>query len=256
MAEATLAKGDRIVATARKADDRIKDLEERFPKMARFVELDITVPEQVKLAVQAAIDAFGRVDVLVNNAGSTLVGAIEEFSDVQIRRLFETNFFGMLNMTRAFLPVFRQQRSGYILNISSISGQVGTPGAAIYSATKFAIAGLSEALVQEVAPFGIKVTIIEPGTFRTNLVARIDRAEPIEAYDHIHQFLNNQEEQLTYGDPAEAVQAWIKAVKSTNPPLHLPVGRDSLNQIRQKLESEMKEFEKWESVSVSAKQSE
>ena len=166
MAEAALAKGDRVVATARK-EETLADLERQYPNHARAVRLDITDLTQVTASVQAAINAFGRIDALVNSAGTGLVGAVEEVSDAQIRQQFETNIFGLLNVIRAVVPLLRQQRSGHILNISGMGGQVSFPLAGIYHGTKYAIEGISESLAKEVAAFGIKVTIIEPGSMNS-----------------------------------------------------------------------------------------
>ncbi len=161
LAEEVLAKGERVVATARKPEV-LADLIEKYPETARAVKLDVNNLQEVKTAVSEAIKEFGRIDVLVNNAGYALVGAIEETTDEQIRRQFDTNVFGVLNVTREVLPVLREQKSGHIVNIGSVVGISAAPSMGIYSATKFALEGLSEALAAEVAPFGIKTMIVEP----------------------------------------------------------------------------------------------
>lgn len=171
LTEAVLQKGDRVVATARKPE-QLGDLIEQYPEAAKAVPLDVTNLQEVGNAVKAAVDAFGRIDVLVNNAGYGSMGAIEEQSDEAIKRQFDTNLFGAINMIRAVLPTMREQRSGHILNISSVGGVVSMAGGGIYSSTKFALEAVSEALAQEVAPLGIKVTIIEPGAFRTDFSGR------------------------------------------------------------------------------------
>ncbi|HEX3436678.1 MAG TPA: SDR family oxidoreductase [Pseudacidobacterium sp.] len=251
LAEAALAKGDRVVATARK-EKTVADLEQQHPDRARAVRLDVTDTAQVKASVQAAIDAFGRIDVLVNNAGYGLFGAIEEVSDAQIRQQFETNLFGLLNVTRAVLPLLREQKSGHILNITSVGGQVSFPIAGLYHGTKYAIEGISESLAKEMAPFGIKVTIIEPGGFKTDFATRsLIRAERIEAYQPLYEGLLKAFEGGVYGDPARAAQAMIQVVETDEPPLRLALGTDALHLIREKLNSELEEYKRWESLTES-----
>jgi NAD(P)-dependent dehydrogenase (short-subunit alcohol dehydrogenase family) len=250
LAEAALAKGDRVVTTARK-EETVADLERQNPNHARAVRLDVTDPTQVKASVDAAIDAFGRIDVLVNNAGYGLMGAVEEVSDAQIRRQFETNLFGLLNVTRAVLPLLRQQKSGHILNVTSVGGQVSFPTFGMYHGTKYAIEGISESLAKEVAPFGIKVTIIEPGGFKTDFGTRsLARAEKIAAYQPLYEALFKAFEGGVFGDPARAAQAMIQAVEADEPPLRLALGADALQTIRAKLNSELEEYKRWESVTV------
>jgi len=250
LAEAVLAKGDRVVATARR-EETLADLERQNRSHARAVRLDVTEPTQVKAAVKAAIDAFGRIDVLVNNAGYGLMGAVEEVSDAQIRQQFETNLFGLLNVTRAVLPLLRQQKSGHILNVTSVGGQVSFPTFGMYHGTKYAIEGISESLAQEVAPFGIKVTIIEPGGFKTDFAGRsLARAERIAAYQPLYGALLKAFEKGVYGDPARAVQAMIQVVEADEPPLRLALGADALQLIRAKLNAELEEYKRWESVTV------
>ena len=250
LAEAVLAKGDRVVATARKPES-VADLERQDPSRARAVRLDVTDLTQVKAAVQAAIDAFGRIDVLVNNAGYGLLGAVEEVSDAQIRQQFETNLFGLLNVTRAVLPLLRKQRSGHILNVTSVGGQVSFPTFGMYHGTKYAIEGISESLAQEVAPFGIKVTIVEPGGFKTDFATRsLARAERIAAYQPLYEALLKAFESGVHGDPVRAVQAMIQVVEAEQPPLRLALGADALKTIRGKLHSELEEYSRWESVTV------
>ncbi len=255
LAEAVLRHGDRVVATARKIE-QVADLEQRYPDRARAVRLDITDPEEVRTAVEIALGAFGRIDVLVNNAGYGLFGAVEEVSDSQIRKQFETNVFGLLSVTRAVLPLLREQRAGHILNFSSVGGQVSFPGVGIYHATKHAVEGISGSLAQELAPFGVKVTIIEPGFFRTDFGGRsLDFAEPKEPYDFVRQFWAGASERMV-GDPVKAAQAIIQVVEAPDPPLRLPLGADALQLIRQKFDMDLKEFERWESVAVATAYSE
>jgi NAD(P)-dependent dehydrogenase (short-subunit alcohol dehydrogenase family) len=251
LAEAALAKGDRVVATARK-EETVADLEQQYPSHARAVRLDVTDLAQVKASVQAAIHAFGRIDVLVNNAGYGLMGAVEEVSDEQIRQQFETNLFGLLNVTRAVLPLLREQRSGHILNVTSVGGQVSFPVFGMYHGTKYAIEGISESLAQEVAAFGIKVTIVEPGGFKTDFSTRsLARATRLPAYQPNYEALLKAFEGSVVGDPARAAQAMIQVVEFEQPPLRLALGADALGTIRAKLHSELDEYQRWETVTVS-----
>lgn len=254
LTEAVLKHGDRIVATARKPE-QLSDLVERYSETVKAVQLDVTNPQEVRTAVQTAIEAFGRIDVVVNNAGYGAVGAIEEVSDDAIRHQFETNVFGALNVMRAVLPTLRKQRSGHILNISSVGGFVGFGATGIYCGTKFALEGLSEALAKEVAPLGIKVTIIEPGAFRTDFNGR-SLSTPdnlIDDYAAISGgFLNWLQDMdgKQPGDPDKAAQAMIHVVESDNPPLRLALGADAVSTIEENLESVKAELEAWKKVSV------
>lgn len=171
LAEAVLEKGDCLLATARKPE-QLHALIDQYPDTAKAVRLDVTLSQERQTAVDAAIQTFGRIDVLVNNAGYGLIGALEEVSDSDIRQAFETNFFGAVHLTRTVLPLMRQQGRGHIVNMSSTAGLVGFGGSSIYCATKFAVEGMSEALAKEVESFGIKITLIEPGAFRTNFNGR------------------------------------------------------------------------------------
>lgn len=218
--------------------------------------LDVTNPKEIQDAIESALNTYDRIDVLVNNAGYPAMGAIEELSDEDIRRQFETNFFGVLNVTRAVLPTMRQQRSGHILNISSLAGVVSFGGLGIYSATKFAIEGASEALGQEVKPLGINVTLIEPGSFRTDGAgsSMVTPKHPITDYAETSgkmidamQASNGKQA----GDPAKAAAAMIQVVESDNPPLRLALGEEAVNGITQKLDSMKAELAAWKSVSLS-----
>jgi NAD(P)-dependent dehydrogenase (short-subunit alcohol dehydrogenase family) len=251
LAKAALDQGDRVVATARKPET-VADLQQQYPDHARAVRLDVTDSAQVKSAVQAAVDAFGRIDVLVNNAGYGLVGALEEVSEEQIRQQFETNLFGLLSVTRAVLPLLREQKSGHILNVTSVGGQVSFPTFGLYHGTKYAIEGISESLAQEVAAFGIKVTIIEPGGFKTDFGSRsLVRGKRIPAYQPVYETLLKAFEGATYGDPARAAQAMLQVVESGEPPLRLALGADALHLIRGKFNVELEEYRRWEAVTVS-----
>jgi NAD(P)-dependent dehydrogenase (short-subunit alcohol dehydrogenase family) len=255
LVEAVLKKGDRVVATARKPE-QLDDLVQQYPETIHAVRLDVTNLQDVQAAIESALNQYHRIDVLVNNAGYPALGAIEELSDDDIRRQFETNFFGALSMIRAVLPTMREQRSGHILNISSFAGVASLSGLGIYSATKFALEGASEALAQEVKPLGIKVTLIEPGGFRTNGAgsSMVTPKYPISDYaetsgktiDFMRASHSNQP-----GDPAKAANAMIQVVESDDPPLRLALGEDSANGIVQKLDAMKAELEAWKSVSLS-----
>ena len=204
------------------------------------------------MAIEIGVTTFGRIDVLVNNAGYALFGMIEDVNEVQIRRQFETNVFGLLNMTRAVLPLMRKQKFGHILNITSSLGIVGLPVFGIYGATKHAVEGLSEALAQEVAGFGIKVTIVEPGSFKTDFASRsLILIKPTPAYSPVHDALSRAWRDSPAGDPTKAAQAMIQVVEAENPPLRLVLGADALGMIRQKFNSVLTEQMQWEDVSLS-----
>lgn len=240
MAEQLLHRGDNVIATARKPE-QLADLVERYPDTAFAVQLDVTDPASITAAVDAAMQKFGRVDVLVNNAGYGLCGAIEEATEDEFLPVFETNVFGLIRLTRAFLPHLRQQRSGNIINISSIAGLIGGAGWGYYNASKFAVNGFSEALHAEMAPLGVHVTIVEPGPFRTEFLGRsgVVAANQITDYDatagkardYFHQQSGKQ-----LGDPVKAVKAIIAAVDSPQPPRHLLLGSVAFNRMTARLE--------------------
>jgi NAD(P)-dependent dehydrogenase (short-subunit alcohol dehydrogenase family) len=256
LAEEVLKSGGSVVATARKLDN-VADLEKQYPRTAKALALDVTDPAQVDSAAAQAIANFGRIDVLVNNAGYGVAGAIEEVSDAEFMPMFETNVFGLLRVTRAFLPQLRKQRSGHILNLSSIGGLIAGPGLGYYNATKFAVEGMSEALAAELAPLGIRVTIIEPGPFRTDFLGRsgVVAKTRIADYDATagnmrKYFAENDGKQK--GDPLRAVRAMIEVVDSPNPPLRLLLGASALQRLRAKFSNWEKEIAAWEQVTTGA----
>jgi NAD(P)-dependent dehydrogenase (short-subunit alcohol dehydrogenase family) len=256
LAEEVLRTGGRVVATARNID-KVADLEAKYPKAAKALALDVTDAGQVDSVVTQAFAQFDQVDVLVNNAGYGVAGAIEEVSEAEFMPMFETNVFGLLKVTRAFLPHLRKQRSGHILNISSIGGLIGGQGIGMYNATKFAVEGLSEALAAELAPLGIHVTVIEPGPFRTDFLGRsgVIAKTRISDYDNTagnmrKYFSENDGKQK--GDPLRAVQAMIQVVESPKPPLHLLLGGSALQRMRAKLDAWHKEISAWEQVTAGA----
>jgi NAD(P)-dependent dehydrogenase (short-subunit alcohol dehydrogenase family) len=256
LAEEVLKAGDAVIATARKLD-KIADLERQYPQKAKALVLDVTDAGQVDSAVTQAFAQFGQVDVLVNNAGYGVAGAIEEVSESEFIPMFETNVFGLIGVTRAFLPHLRRQRSGHILNLSSIGGLIGSAGIGFYNSAKFAVEGLSEALAAELAPLGIHVTIVEPGPFRTDFLGRsgVIAATRIADYNNTagnmrKYFAENDGKQP--GDPLRAVHAMMQVVESPTPPLRLLLGRSALQRVRTKLDNWQKEIAAWESVTVGA----
>ncbi|MBD2774513.1 oxidoreductase [Iningainema tapete] len=254
LAEAVLKHGDYVVTTARKLE-QLDELVSEYPETTKAVRLDVTNLGEVKAAVEAAVEAFGRIDVLVNNAGFGLIGALEEVSEEQIRRNFETNLFGAINMMRAVLPIMRQQKAGNILNMSAIAGFTNELGFSIYGGAKFALEGVSEAVQGEVAPLGIKVTIVEPGPFRTDFIGRsLDRAENsmAEYQETVGKFLQflDKIEGTQPGDPDKAAQVLIQVVNSENPPLRLVLGKYAYSKFRKKIESLSAELDAWESVAA------
>ncbi len=254
LAETVLEKGDKVIATARKPE-QLEDLISKYPETAIALKLDVTNQAEIKAVVDSAIAKSGQIDVLVNNAGYGLIGALEEVSDEQIHRNFDTNLFGAINVIRGVLPIMRSQQSGHIINMSAIAGFTNELGFSIYGGAKFALEGVSEALQGEVAPLGIKVTIVEPGPFRTDFIGRsLDRAEEqMEAYQGtVGKFLNFLEniEGKQPGDPQKAAEAIIKVVNSDNPPLRLVLGKYAYTKFRKKIESLKTELDAWEAIAA------
>ena len=256
LAKQVIAKGYKAAIAARNTND-IKDIIAGHEDTAMAVKLDVTKPEEIKEAVKATKQKFGRIDVLVNNAGIGYFGAIEESEDAAIRNMFEINFFGLAKMIQEVLPVMRAQKSGHILNIASIGGLVGFPAVGFYNATKFAVDGLSESLAKETAPLGIKVTIVAPSGFRTDWAGRSAENSPIVIEDYATTAGANKNSIRGYsgsqpGDPVRAAAAMIKAVESANPPLRLLLGQAALNGARAKLELLKKDFDDWAETTVGA----
>ncbi|RYF90902.1 MAG: oxidoreductase [Chitinophagaceae bacterium] len=254
LAQEALAKGDKVAVTARNIND-VKDLTDQYANTAFAITLDVTKEEQVKEAVKKAIDQFGKIDVLVNNAGIGYFGAIEESEEEQVRRMFEINFFGLAAVTKEVLPHLRQQRSGHIINISSIGGSVAFPGVGMYNATKFAVTGYSEALAKELAPLGIKVTVIAPSGFRTDWAGRSANDSKIKIEDYQTTAHTNQGNIRGYsgnqpGDPVRAAQAIIKITETVNPPVRLFLGAGALKGIKNKIEEITRDVDAWEETTV------
>jgi NAD(P)-dependent dehydrogenase (short-subunit alcohol dehydrogenase family) len=254
LATYVLAKGYKAAVAARNIDD-VKDIISGDEDNGISIKLDVTRPEQIKDAIQKTKDKFGRIDVLVNNAGIGYFGAIEESEDAAVRNMFEINFFGLAKMIQETLPVMRAQKSGHIVNIASIGGLVGFPAVGFYNATKFAVDGLSESLAKETAPLGIKVTIVAPSGFRTDWAGRSANNSPIVIEDYATTAGKNKNNIRGYsgnqpGDPARAAQAIVKAVESLNPPLRLLLGAGALKGARLKLEQLKKDFDTWEETTI------
>ncbi len=251
-AEHALAQGHRVVATARRVD-ALADLVARAPDRVLALELDVAAAGAPERAIRAAVERFGRIDVVINNAGYGVVGALEETPDAELRALMDTNFFGAMAVMRAALPVLREQRGGAIVNISSLGGQLSFAGFSAYSASKFALEGASEALAQELAPFGVKVLIVEPGQFRTQLAGAGMRHMPvIEAYTQVvggtREFAHTMHETQA-GDPRKAAAAIERALAAPRTPLRLPLGGDSVDAVRAHAQAMLADMAEWESVS-------
>jgi NAD(P)-dependent dehydrogenase (short-subunit alcohol dehydrogenase family) len=242
------ARGERVVATARRPGI-LADLEDDD---VLTLALDVTREDQIEPALDAAVERFGRVDVLINNAGIGFVGALEEMSLADLREVMETMFFGPAALTRAVVPRMRAQRSGAIVQISSMGGQVTAPGYSAYCAAKFALEGFSEAVATEVTPLGIRVLIVEPGSFRTGLLGRSLRAAPaIEAYAETvgaTRAYIEREDGRQAGDPAKAAAAILAALDADEPPLRLALGGDAVDGIRAKHERSRAELARWEDL--------
>lgn len=253
LAEKVLSSGDKVVVTARKLSSII-DFEKRYPEAALILSLDVTNQKQIHAVVDEATKLFGRIDVLVNNAGYGILGAVEEVPADEGLKLFETNFFGLWEVTRSVLPIMRKQKSGHIINISSVAGITGMAGSGLYNATKFAVEGLSEALAQEVASLGVKVTLIEPGPFRTDFAGRsLKSFSSINDYDATRgvtvKTIENYDGKQP-GDPDKAAEAIYMLVHIKKPPLHLPLGRIAVERIRLKLSDLSEEVSGWEKVAI------
>lgn len=256
LATHVLQLGNQAGVASRNTDD-VTDIVAAHPDTAIALKLDVTKPNEIEAAVQQTLARFGRIDVLVNNAGIGYFGAIEESEEAEVRRMFDINFFGLANMTKAVLPVMRGQRSGHIVNIASIGGLVGFPGVGFYNATKFAVDGLSESLYKETAPLGIKVTIVAPSGFRTDWAGRSANNSPIVIEDYASTAGANKATIRGYsgnqpGDPVRAAKAIVKAVESANPPLRLLLGVAALKGARNKLKELQRDFDAWEETTVGA----
>jgi NAD(P)-dependent dehydrogenase (short-subunit alcohol dehydrogenase family) len=254
IAKAALAVGHRVVATARKPE-QLAALVEAYPQHARAIALDVTDPRAARAAIEAAVRAFGRLDVVVNNAGYANVCSIEDVTDEDFRTQFETNFFGVVNVTRAALPVLREQQGGHIIQISSIGGRAGSPGVGSYQSAKWAVEGFSEVLSLETRPLGLRVTIVEPGGFRTDWAGSSMRVDPIHPdYEKTVGAIRNrirQSQDAARGDPKKGAQVILKLAEMKEPPLRLLLGTDALFFARMVTAERAAEDEKWAALSAS-----
>ncbi len=251
-----LSRGHQVIATARDAASVLKAYPEA-PDTLLALTADVTSQEQLNAAVEAGVAAFGRIDVVVNNAGYGLVGAVEEVSDKAARELFDVNVFGVLNTLRAVLPVLRAQRSGHVLNISSVGGFATAPAVGLYGASKFALEGISEALHGELAPLGVRVTIVEPGGFRTDFLNGSSlQVEPVSIADYaagagpVREALSTNDGRQA-GDPVKAARAMVDITEVPSPPLRLQLGADAVARIEGKLELVQRELDEWRHVALS-----
>lgn len=247
-AEAALERGDKVVATARKLES-VADLQERFGDAVLPLELDVTDAGRVPEAVREGYEHFGRVDVLINNAGYSLIATTEEATDEQIADLFDANYTGVVRVLRAALPLMRQQGSGHILGVTSSVGIVPAPFIGIYSATKAAAEALHEALAKEVAHFGIKVTMIEPGAYATEFGKSATRASTLEVYDTLRKEFIGTLMKLERGNPKATAEAIFKVVDTTEPPLRLILGSTALPEIRSTYTDRLATWDAWQAVS-------
>lgn len=256
IAKAALARGFNTVVTARDPQ-AVADIAKGHEAKALVLKLDVSDAAQIVAAVKAAEAKFGGVDVLVNNAGYSYRAAVEEGDDTEVRRMFETNLFGLINMTKAVLPGMRAKRNGHIINISSVAGRFSAAGTSYYAASKHAVNGLSDGLAKEVGPLGIKVTIIEPGPFRTDFGGRSirDPANPIADYAETagktRAFFSSRSGKQD-GDPARAAQAIIKIAEMDKPPLHLLLGAAALTGVRAELDARLAEMDAWAETTKAA----
>lgn len=254
IAQAVLAQGNNLVATARDKNSihYVTDSLDVLP-----VSLDVTSEAQAELAVQAAVARFGRIDVLVNNAGYGLLGAIEESSAADVEAIYRTNVFGTLNLIRAVLPIMRAQKSGHIINMSSLGGYQSSVGFGIYCSTKFAVEGITEALYGEVKPLGIHATVVEPGFFRTDFLdgrslqhSKEEMSDYFATVGKVRGFAaaHNHEQP---GDPAKLAAALLQLVALPDPPLRLPLGSDAVRRVAAKNSFVAEEMERWRTLSES-----
>lgn len=254
LTEAVLANGDQVAATARNTE-QLNDLVEKYADQIYPVKLDVTNYEEVHKTVAEVIGHFGKIDVLVNNAGFGIIGAAEAFTADQVRSQLETNLYAPIEITRAVLPYMRKQRSGHILQISSVGGRVGNAGLTMYQAAKFGLGGFSEALAKEVAPLGIKVTCVEPGGFRTDWAgASMTYAATVEGYeDTVEQrseFFKSGNF-VPMGDPEKAAKVMTALVLHPAPPVHLVLGSEAIAILKQADQARTAELDEWLPVSIS-----
>lgn len=255
LTQAVLEAGFNAVVTARNPE-KLKDLISAFPETAVATALDVTKADQVAGAVKLAEQRFGGVDVLVNNAGHGYRGAVEEGDEKEVADLFASNFFGAVSLIKAVLPDMRARRHGTILNVSSIAGRLALPGSGYYSATKFAIEGMSDALRKEVGPLGIRVVVVDPGAFRTDFAGRSLEQAKADIADYAdtagpRRKENDKTDGTQSGDPARAARVLIKVVEGETAPFRILLGSDAVRIVNAELEAQRQEIEDWKELSVS-----
>jgi len=256
LARQLLERGSRVVVTARRAA-AIRDLADAYPKTALAVALDVADTSQIEHAVHEGERTFGAIDVLVNNAGYGYYAPVEEGDESAVRRMFETNFYGVVALMQAVLPSMRARKRGHIVNVSSVGGIVAHPGSGFYAATKFAVEAVSEALSKEVAPLGIRVLLVEPGPFRTRFLDNSHGETTVRIADYestvgARRAAVAATSGKQAGDPARGAAAIIAAVESPSPPLRLVLGAQALGHIRAKWSTLIQDIEKWESTTLGA----
>jgi len=253
LAEAALARGDRVIGTIREGDPRINAGTGSF----HCLHLEVRDPVAIEATIARAFDLAGRIDVMVNNAGHGLLGALENASDAEMTRLFEINVFGPVRLIRAVLPRMRAQRAGHIINITSIAGRAPMPGSAVYAATKSAMEGLSESLAQEVSHLGIKVTAVAPSAFRTDFLSEHSIRKSGSASEDYDASVGKTLERLDAmagkqaGDPARGALAILALADSDTPPVHLLLGSDALHRARERLDTVIEQIDNWEDTTRS-----
>lgn len=251
-AEAFLNEGHRVIATARKTES-LSDMVGKYGEQLLPLQLNVNGRGAASAAIKEAADHFGRIDVLINNAGYGLMGAVEESSEEQARSVMDTNFFGLLWLTQAVLPVMREQNSGHIIQVASVLGLVTWPTIGLYNASKYAVEGLSETLAKEVKDFGVHVTIVEPGAYATDFGgSSAVHATAIPAYDNVKAGFYAAISGISLGKPEATVDAILKLVNSDNPPLHYLLGKDALPLVKQEYENRLTEWKAWNEVAIAA----
>ena len=256
LARAVLARGWRAAITARDAS-RVVDLARGHAPTGLALELDVTDPGQIARAVQAAEDRFGRIDVLVNNAGYGYQSSVEEGDEAEIRAQFDANVFGLFALTRAVLPGMRARRRGHVINITSVAGLAGYPGSGYYAASKHAVEGFSDSLAAEGLPLGIRVTCVEPGPFRTDWAGRSLRQTPVRITDYADTAGARMARTAggsgaQPGDPVRAAAAMICITQTDNPPRHLVLGAFGVEAVRGRLQSTLADLDQWQDTSLAA----
>jgi NAD(P)-dependent dehydrogenase (short-subunit alcohol dehydrogenase family) len=251
-AEAFLKRGDKVIATARNVD-ALSDLVQQYGEQLLPIQLNVNDREAGTAAVQQAKAHFGTIDVLINNAGFGLLGSVEEVSEQQAHQVMETNFFGLLWLTQAVLPIMRQQGHGHIIQVTSVLGLITWPVMGLYNASKFAVEGLSETLAAEVKEFGIKVSLVEPGPYATDFAGTsATYTQGLPAYDAVKAAFRAEVVNVPLGKPAATTDAILKLVDSENPPLRLLLGKLGYPLVQQAYRSRMAEWEAWNEVAIAA----